>query len=354
MDAVQERMTHCGLALKIIGKMSWGCYRIIRRVLSFDFEEPEDLSYLDKDDIGKYTRWQLQLQPEKESALVTALQCKMPALPTVDHLRAEEDDIVSRYGGYKLSRDGRTVTKDFNEVLEAILLLHWEKLESLPVVVIQVFGDGFRMFREGKYVNFCLRVCGILELSGTAASCETLAVWSGDDVYEETKERVQPAFDLMAIIAKTGEFRTKKGAVQCMVIGGGDYVWINDGLGGSGASQTFPCCYCEKHTDHFGDLKKKSTARTYKRAVAASHAWPEDGKFPINCPHCNGGKGREITEEEWRAENEKEHPLSWLRQFAPQAPNSVKKLFLSSACLLLVAAHGGRALLTHNHGQPTR
>ena len=37
-----------------------------------------------------------------------------------------------------------------------------------------------------------------------------------------------------------------------------------------------------------------------------------------------------------------------------QAPNSVKKHFLSSACLLLVAAHGGRALLTHNHWQPTR
>jgi hypothetical protein len=37
-----------------------------------------------------------------------------------------------------------------------------------------------------------------------------------------------------------------------------------------------------------------------------------------------------------------------------QAPKGVTKCFLSSACLLLVAAHGGRALLTHNHGQPTR
>ena len=37
-----------------------------------------------------------------------------------------------------------------------------------------------------------------------------------------------------------------------------------------------------------------------------------------------------------------------------QAPNSVKKCFLSSACLLPVAAYGGQALLTHNHAQPTR
>ena len=37
-----------------------------------------------------------------------------------------------------------------------------------------------------------------------------------------------------------------------------------------------------------------------------------------------------------------------------QAPNSVKKCFLSSACLLHVAAHGGQALLTHKHAQPTR
>jgi hypothetical protein len=38
----------------------------------------------------------------------------------------------------------------------------------------------------------------------------------------------------------------------------------------------------------------------------------------------------------------------------PQAPKSNNFTFLSSACLLLVAGHGGRALLTHNQGLSQR
>jgi hypothetical protein len=38
LDVVQQRMEHAGLAVKIIGKISWGKYRAIRRILSFDFE----------------------------------------------------------------------------------------------------------------------------------------------------------------------------------------------------------------------------------------------------------------------------------------------------------------------------
>jgi hypothetical protein len=40
--------------------------------------------------------------------------------------------------------------------------------------------------------------------------------------------------------------------------------------------------------------------------------------------------------------------------YSAQAPKGVKKHFLSSACLLLVAGHGGRALLTHNQGPSQR
>jgi hypothetical protein len=37
-------------------------------------------------------------------------------------------------------------------------------------------------------------------LSGSAASCETLGVWAGDDSYEETKKRCKPAFDFVSTL----------------------------------------------------------------------------------------------------------------------------------------------------------
>ena len=113
LASVQERMEHAGLAIKVIGRISWGCYKILRRVLSFDFEEPDDLTYEDAGDIGIYRREMLYLQPDARSGLVTEMEFKMPVLPTYDACRAEEDAIVSTNGGYHISRDGKTVTKDF-------------------------------------------------------------------------------------------------------------------------------------------------------------------------------------------------------------------------------------------------
>jgi hypothetical protein len=40
--------------------------------------------------------------------------------------------------------------------------------------------------------------------------------------------------------------------------------------------------------------------RTYERALAASHAYPEDGVFPIKCPFCG-----DITKEMWEEESNK-------------------------------------------------
>jgi hypothetical protein len=211
LASVQERMEHAGLAIKVIGRISWGCYKILRRVLSFDFEEPDDLTYEDAGDIGIYRREMLYLQPDARSGLVTEMEFKMPVLPTYDACRAEEDAIVSTNGGYHISRDGKTVTKDFASVLRASLVLHWELVCLLTVVVLQVFGDGFQMFRAGKYVNFCLRVCGVHQLSGNAASCETLEVWAGNDIYQEVEQRVSGMFDIMAVVSKTKQFNTRRG-----------------------------------------------------------------------------------------------------------------------------------------------
>ena len=314
MGAVQERLDHAGLAVKIIGKISWGCYRTIRRVLSFDFEEPEDLTYADKDDIGRYRRVHLHLQPDAKTGLVEEIAFVMPYLPTYGKCKEEESAIIAKGPGYEVTEDGKCVTRGFDIVLERSLLLHWEAASRLDVVVVQVFGDGFQMFRCGKYVNFCLRTCGVHKLSGSAKSCETLAVWGGDDGYEETKHRVGPAFDLMEVVARTKAFNTAKGSVKCHVVSGGDYAFVSDMTGGSGAGSKFPCVYCEKPQSdlwHPPTKKYSSKARTYATAVAMSHSYPEDGVFPIQCPCCGP-----ISEEEWQVEHDKEKSKTFFSKHA--------------------------------------
>jgi len=241
-------------------------------VLSFDFEEPEDLTYADKDDIGRYRRVHLHLQPDAKTGLVEEIAFVMPYLPTYGKCKEEESAIIAKGPGYEVTEDGKCVTRGFDIVLERSLLLHWEAASRLDVVVVQVFGDGFQMFRCGKYVNFCLRTCGVHKLSGSAKSCETLAVWGGDDGYEETKHRVGPAFDLMEVVARTKAFNTAKGSVKCHVVSGGDYAFVSDMTGGSGAGSKFPCVYCEKpQSDLWHPPTKKYTAR---RRGHMRRQWP--------------------------------------------------------------------------------
>ena len=102
-------------------------------------------------------------------------------------------------------------------------------------------------------MNFCLRVCGVHQLSGNAASCETLAVWAGNDIHQEVEQRVSGTFDIMAVVAKTKQFNTPKGSVRCQIVGGGDYVWTNDTCGLSGAAR--------QHT-HTHATTAKNTSRT--------------------------------------------------------------------------------------------
>jgi hypothetical protein len=133
IGAVQARMDHCGLAVKVIGKISWGRDRTIRRVISYQFEEPEDLSYSTKGDIGKYARWELGLQPDSRSGLRTELTFDMPSLPSYDHCKTEESAIIARSGGYVVSPDGECVTLDFDSVLRTTLERHWDVASRLDI-----------------------------------------------------------------------------------------------------------------------------------------------------------------------------------------------------------------------------
>jgi hypothetical protein len=62
--------------------------------------------------------------PDTGIGLVEELAFRMPTLPSYDHCKAEEREIMSRSGGYELTPDGTCVTKDFDGVLSASLELH--------------------------------------------------------------------------------------------------------------------------------------------------------------------------------------------------------------------------------------
>jgi hypothetical protein len=84
------------------------------------------------------------------------------------------------------------------------------------VVVVHIFGDGFGIFRSGKYVNFCLRVCGMHELAGSAASCGALGVVINyDDV---VKERGHSAVQLAPNLQFDGEHERTKGRAGAAVM----------------------------------------------------------------------------------------------------------------------------------------
>ena len=58
----------------------------MRRVMSYEFEDPEDLTYGTTGDIGEYVRLEM----------VTLEGAKLPVLPSYYMLRKEEGDIVLR------------------------------------------------------------------------------------------------------------------------------------------------------------------------------------------------------------------------------------------------------------------
>jgi hypothetical protein len=205
LSAVQDHLSSIALSLKTHSGMSWAGYGRARNALSREFEDdPSDSDDEDAENIGTYAPVALYLQPTHQNGLLEELEVQMPHLPSRYMLRKEEVEICRKYGAFELSEDGLATTRDFNDVLLRALKLHWQKLRKFRTIVVQIMGDGFRMNRCGKYVNFVLRVCGVHVVSGSHTSCETLAIWSGDDSYEFMQARVAPQFEAAAALNEKG------------------------------------------------------------------------------------------------------------------------------------------------------
>jgi hypothetical protein len=102
----------------------------------------------------------------------------------------------------------------------------------------------------------------------------------------------------------------------CHVIAGGDALATNSALALGGFGCKFSCNYCETPNDMFhvkpGTAESKklgAKTRTFARAVALSHAKPEE--WPLHCPVCG-----DITEEQWEAEVKKEKNKAWYSRFS--------------------------------------
>jgi hypothetical protein len=199
--------------MKVHSGASWRGYKRMSDALSRDFIEFDDAAIVDSDDedadrvnIGRYDPALLYVQPSLKNGLIGELEVQMPRLPTRYMLRKEEIEICKEYDGFNIDEDGLGANRDFYSVLKAALERYAHLVSELAVVVIQLMGDGFRMNRCGKYVNFVLRVCGVHKLSGNHTSCETLAIWKGDDSYEGMRERVAPQFAAASTLAKSKAF----------------------------------------------------------------------------------------------------------------------------------------------------
>jgi hypothetical protein len=300
LDELQDHYNHIGLAVKHIVGISWGKYLTLRRIMSYEFEEPEDLTFSTDDDIGEYMHLEM----------ITLEGAKLPVLPSYYKLRKEEDTIVEKNGGYKISRDGKAGFRDLMPALTAVCEKEKVKLQtsigSGGKLVVQLFGDGFNMFRCGKYVNMCLRVCGAHFLEGSALSCDTLAVWAGGDTYDDVRSRCEELLNDIAKLLKGKQVHTSWGWVPVMAVGGGDALWINDIMGLSGFACKCKCNYCEQSSDDFGDLNKNGVMRTYVRACHAAHMPSSDQDFPFECPFCTEKvNGKQVplkfTKERWEA-----------------------------------------------------
>jgi hypothetical protein len=316
LDELQEHYDHIGLAVKHIVGISWGKYLTLRRVMSYEFEDPEDLTYGTTGDIGEYVRLEM----------VTLEGAKLPVLPSYYMLRKEEDDIVANSGGYKLSRDGKAGFRDLMPLLKGACQKEKVKLmvqaEGDGQLVVQLFGDGFNMFRCGKYVNMCLRVCGAHDLEGSALSCDTLSVWAGGDTYDDVASRCADLLDDIAkLLADNKQVNAGWGCVPCQTIGGGDALWINDIMGLSGFAVKHKCNYCEQSSDDFGDLTRPGVKRTYVRACHAAHMPASEHDFPFDCPHCEERVDGEqvpmrFTKARWEAHHRISRSDTWLKTHA--------------------------------------
>jgi hypothetical protein len=306
-----DHYEHVALALKHVVGISFEQYGKIRHYLSYKFQLPQDLSWSDLTDQGHY----LQLVFTKFRNVT------FPRLPSYNTLRKEEDRIVQVAGGYKVSRDGQGGYCEFFTVLKQTMVRNIDKVLAMPLVLVQVFGDGFQMFRSCKYVNFCLRVCGVHVLSGSADSCDTLNVWKGSDAYHDIKLHCKEALVDIATLERDREIVLDGNTVKCMPCGGGDAMFISDVMGLSNFACKHSCNYCEKEQANFADLMNLAELRTYNRACTAAHVPLPGQAYPIQCPFCG-----EVSEEEankikhWSKEKCAEHSRCHGGQLPGRAP----------------------------------
>jgi hypothetical protein len=194
-------------------------------------------------------------------------------------------------------------------------------VKALPIVLVQVFGDGFQMFRSSKYVNFCLRVCGVHALSGSAQSCDTLDVWRGSDTYHDLKLWCKDSLAEISKLVREGEVDVDGKKVKCQVCSGGDAMFISDINGLVQFNCKHSCNYCEKETAKFANITQLAELRTYERACACAHVLAPGGSYPIQCPFCG-----EVSQEEaetfkhFSKEQKQEHARGHCGQLPDQPP----------------------------------